>query len=307
MENPGNDSYVLKNAEEINANRLDYNVDNSRNANGGSSSSSLSSNAAKNKSADTFRYKYYHEQEDRAIIATKNVEINASEKFTSLANKTMLTVEDKLDDEGHVIPGEFVVKAVRKVGDPNGTELFMDVRGLTIKKKDGYDTDGETILNDYATTTALEVTNSQIQSEITRATAAEGTMSSRITQTESAITAEVTRASAAEGNLSSRITVTATEVSSKVSKNNIISEINQTAETITINASRINMGGIATTSDVASVDGRITNALNGTTTASKLSATILSVGTRIDVYGHSLSLIQKTIDGTTYHFLGYYG
>jgi len=256
MENPGNDSYVLKNAEEINANRLDYNVDNSRNANGGSSSSSLSSASAKSKSADTFRYKYYHEQEDRAIIATKNVEINASEKFTSLANKTMLTVEDKLDDEGHVIPGEFVVKAVRKVGDPNGTELFMDVRGLTIKKKDGYDTDGETILNDYATTAALSVTNGLIESEVTRATAAEGTMSTKITQNENYISLYAEKSginSLGQGEtLYSKIQVNASGISSVVSEQTSqgvrLSQVEQTASglSVTVGSNTVSIGELNT-------------------------------------------------------------
>lgn len=87
---------------------------------------------------------------------------------------------------------------------------------------------------------------SSITSEVTRATTAEGNLSSRITQTESSISSEVTRASTAEGNLSTRITQTESSISTKVSKGSVISEINQTAETVTISASRIDLNGLVT-------------------------------------------------------------
>ena len=132
-------------------------------------------------------------------------------------------------------------------------------------------------------------------------------LSSRITQTANAITAEVNRVSAAEGQLSSRITVTADRIETKVSKNGVISSINQSAETIDINASRINLTGYVTASQLNSVDAKIDNLKSGVTTAAKLSATTLQANTSFNCFGHNLSLIQKTLDGTTYHFLGYYG
>lgn len=96
------------------------------------------------------------------------------------------------------------------------------------------------------------------------------TLSSRITQTANAITAEVNRASAAEGQLSSRITVTADRIETKVSKNGVISSINQSAESIDINASRVNLSGYVTASQLNSVDARIDNLMSGSTTASKI-------------------------------------
>lgn len=91
-------------------------------------------------------------------------------------------------------------------------------------------------------------TATQIQSEVTNREAADQTLSSRITQTADAITAEVTRASEAEGNLSSRITINAEGISTKVEKNGVISAINQTAESVTISASKINLDGYVTAS-----------------------------------------------------------
>lgn len=69
---------------------------------------------------------------------------------------------------------------------------------------------------------------------------------SRITVAEGSITSEVTRAKAAEESLSSSITQTANLISSKVSKGSVISEINQSSESVTIKASKINFNGLVT-------------------------------------------------------------
>jgi hypothetical protein len=69
---------------------------------------------------------------------------------------------------------------------------------------------------------------------------------SRITVAEDSITSEVSRAKNAESGLSSRITQTETSISSKVSKGDIASSINQTAQSVKINASKINFNGLVT-------------------------------------------------------------
>ena len=95
----------------------------------------------------------------------------------------------------------------------------------------------------------------------------EAKTSSRFEKTDASIVAEVTRATEAEGNLSSRITQTADSVSSKVSKNELISEINQSAEAITLSAGRLIMtsgnftidtsGNVSMTGSVNSDNGKI--------------------------------------------------
>lgn len=95
-------------------------------------------------------------------------------------------------------------------------------------------------------------TATAISSEVTARINSESQLSSRITQTANSITAEVTRATEAEGNLSSRITVNAEGIETKVSKNGVISSINQSAEEVTINASKINLNGYVTTSELES-------------------------------------------------------
>ena len=89
----------------------------------------------------------------------------------------------------------------------------------------------------------FRVTAESISSEVTRATQAEGNLSSRITQTSEAITSEVTRASTAEGNLSSRITQTSEAITSEVTRatqaeGSLSSRITQTSEAITSEVSR---------------------------------------------------------------------
>ena len=86
-------------------------------------------------------------------------------------------------------------------------------------------------------------TASEIKSEVSRATEAEGKLSSRIIQTESSITAEVSRAKEAEGKLSSSIKLNANEIQLRVQKDSVISSINQTAESIKIKASKLQLDG----------------------------------------------------------------
>jgi len=62
----------------------------------------------------------------------------------------------------------------------------------------------------------FDIMADKISSEVTRATAAEGNLSSKITQTADSITSEVTRATAAEGNLSSKITQTESSLSAQI-------------------------------------------------------------------------------------------
>ena len=69
---------------------------------------------------------------------------------------------------------------------------------------------------------------------------------SRIVVAEGSITSEVTRATNAENALGSRITQTESSIESKVSAGEIASSINQTAQSVKINASKIDFNGIVT-------------------------------------------------------------
>lgn len=111
----------------------------------------------------------------------------------------------------------------------------------------------------------LQSTISQTASEIrTEVAQADAGLSSRITQNLNSITAEVTRAKGAEGNLSASITVNANNIATKVSKNNVVSEINQSAEKITIKANKIDLAGLVTATEFTSKYATIST-LNATT------------------------------------------
>ncbi|WP_455715328.1 tail fiber domain-containing protein [Anaerosporobacter sp.] len=81
-------------------------------------------------------------------------------------------------------------------------------------------------------------------------------LNTQINQTATSITAQVNNLSA---NMNAQFAITDAEISTKVEKNGIISSINQSAESITINASKINLTGYATFSGLS--DG--TTVING--------------------------------------------
>lgn len=74
-------------------------------------------------------------------------------------------------------------------------------------------------------------------------------LSNSIKITADALNAEIIRAQGSEGELSLKINATAEGLSSKVGKNDIISSINQSAEEIAIEASKINLNGLVTAND----------------------------------------------------------
>ena len=129
-------------------------------------------------------------------------------------------------------------------------------------------------------------------------------MSSSIKQNEKAITAEVKRAKNEEGKLSARIEVTADGIKTKVDKNGVISAINQTAETIEISASRINLSGYVTASQLEATNGRINSLVAGESAFTQ----IVTAGIRASAFrfvGADIETRSATINGTTIRYLGW--
>ena len=83
-------------------------------------------------------------------------------------------------------------------------------------------------------------TATEIRSEVKYTT--DG-LSSRITQTAESITAEVNRATEKEGQLAAAIQVNAEGITSKVSRDSVVSEINQSAEGLKIRADLLELRG----------------------------------------------------------------
>jgi len=121
----------------------------------------------------------------------------------------------------------------------------------------------------------ITATAESLQAEYTRATEAEGSLSGRITATAESLQAEYTRATEAEGSLSTRITANAEGLTSKVSAGEIASTLNQTPQSMLIQARTINLDGYVTVSQLNAVDAKIGNLTTGLTTASLLKATTL--------------------------------
>lgn len=77
------------------------------------------------------------------------------------------------------------------------------------------------------------------------------------------------------------ITLNTEAITLKVSKDGIISAINQTAESVTISASRINLSGYVTASQLQATNANISNITSGITTATVLKA-MLFTGDTVD-------------------------
>ena len=112
----------------------------------------------------------------------------------------------------------------------------------------------KTKTSDGQTLAQIKVNKDGLSSEVTRAKNAENTLSSSITQTASDIRTEVTNK---EKALKTSIKQNADSIATKVSAGDIASSINQTAQSVLIAASKINLTGYVTLSSLGA---------NGTTT-----------------------------------------
>ena len=168
---------------------------------------------------------------------------------------------------------QIVSKHAKAMDDTGITDLWetgivLDaVTGATIYSlQQGY-------VSQYA---AINVNSAAISAEVQRAEGAETGLSSRITQTATEISSEVTNRQNADNALSSRITQNAEAITSKVSAGDIASTINQTAQSVLIQASKINLEGYVTASELSATNANITNLTNGTTQASHLDGALIS-------------------------------
>lgn len=205
---------------------------------------------------------FYREQASKAKAAGRGAKKQAKE------NESFAKQFEKTDEYGAIL---------EQAG------MYLDSSGLLVYARDNVNNIGSMFKvqadsisaeitsrksADETLRSAIQIEADRITAEVSRATTAEGTMNSRITQTADAITAEVTRATSAEGNLGSRITQTADSItaevtrattregelsaaiqinangiSTKVSKNGVISAINQSAESVKISANKIELDG----------------------------------------------------------------
>lgn len=121
--------------------------------------------------------------------------------------------------------------------------------------------------------------SNSISAEVTARQNADSELSSRITQTANSITSEVTARQNADSALSSRITQNADAIELRVEKNGVISSINQSSESITINANKLNLSGYVTVSGLSGGTTTINGSCikTGTISADRIAANSIAV------------------------------
>ena len=172
---------------------------------------------------------------------------------------------------------------------------------------------------------AITVEHNRITAEVTDRRQADTELSGRITVTANAINAEVTERSRADAELSGRITVTAREIRQevvntenrlsaritinadninlKVDKSGVISAINVSPESIDISASKINLTGYVTASQLSVVNGRIDSLISGETVATSLYGRSLHATASFTCMGYATTWKTININGTYYNVL----
>ena len=145
-------------------------------------------------------------------------------------------------------------------------------------------------------------TSNKISLEVSERKQADNVLSGKITVTAREIRQEVTDS---ENRLSARITINSDNINLKVSKDGVISSINQTPESITIQASKVNLVGYVTMSDLNATNAEIDNLKSGNSSFTLMKAGSVQTGTlRVN---NQLYVLKETLipDVGWIHYLGY--
>lgn len=98
--------------------------------------------------------------------------------------------------------------------------------------------------------------------------------------------------------LYSQIQQNATAITSKVSAGDIASTINQTAQSVLIQAGKIDLQGYVTASDLAATNATISNLTSGATTATSLKSNLLSADTGFTYQGSAVSFNAPSLSAS---------
>lgn len=123
--------------------------------------------------------------------------------------------------------------------------------------------------------------SAEVNAAISATAAGGGLITLKASQTD--LDAMGNRVSSAE----SSIKVNADNIELKVSKDGVISSINQSAESITISASRVNLSGYVTASEFSSLKADLANVTSGTVQASHLYTQNLTATNTVRLAGHT--------------------
>lgn len=220
---------------------------------------------------------FYFDYDSETVQITKNCEYDANGNVVLKATPVIETTTFPTPAEFYLTTGNYTINI------PGYSNAYLSVRCMA----------SNVYTSQFATRSELSQTASQIRTEVSGeyATKSElATTNSTITQTADSITSQVaqtyqTKSDAADDytELSSTITQTANQISSvvatKVGSDEIISKINQTPETITISANKVNIGGMIT-----AINNDTSTTINGnkietgTITANKIASHSISTG-----------------------------
>ena len=221
---------------------------------------------------------YFTQEAGKITAAVENADASIRSKIelteSSLISQFNQTI---YGEDGIVVDYEGKITQTSQSLTSDYTHQITDAEGRITGAYEGKITQtSASLTSDYTTKI------SDAKREITEA------YEGKITQTSSSLTSDyTTKISNAKEEITkayeSKITQTSqsirTEVSKKVGTDEIISRINQTAEAITISASKIDLSGYVTATQLQTTNANITNLANGTTKASYLLATKMKVAT----------------------------
>ena len=187
-----------------------------------------------------------------------------------------------------IVDGEGIHQHVTEMqGELVIAETKIENNGREIRQEATLRENGDVALQSSITQTA-----SEIRSEVTnKVNGVYSTISQTATQIQSSVNNQI-------AGVNSRITQTANEinatVSKKVGKNEVISCINQTAEQITISASKINLSGYVTADQLNAANAKINNLTSGVSEATLVKSRTFVATASLQIY-----------NGATFHFHGY--
>ena len=246
-----------------------------------------------------------------------NADTTLSGKITVEANRITQEVTDRQSGDD-ALSGRITVEANRITQEATDRQSGDDALSGRITVEAGRITQEVTDRQsgDDALSGRITVEAGRITQEVTDRTNADAALSSRITQTSDAISAEVNRAISYDNYLTGWVTVNYNKVSMVVSETaeggyvvnsaSIVAGINaQDGSYVKIQASKINLDGYVTASELNATNANIDNLTSGKTTASKLVAGTISCSTLV-LATHQLRYFDVTdTGGYTRHVVGY--
>lgn len=192
-------------------------------------------------------YSYYPEAPKNSTVVIGNVK----EKYGDLIDEIEEDVEEIKEDI------EEVKEEYRSKIDQQDDRITLEVEqiGQSISKieMDAKNIQLSVTNLDKNLRSEISLTDSQIRStvnaETKRLDGRIDSSNSSITQLSNSITLEVSSINSNIGSMQSQLSIQAGQISSKVERNGIISAINQSPESITLDAQKINLNGITRVAD----------------------------------------------------------